>query len=167
MSTTEGEEEMASERIENLVGRLEKGNLKTWEVFEALTPEQWTKVVYETPYRWDFRALLAHFLSAEESLLELAKHNATGGEGLPVDFDYDKFNAEEQIRLQGKSPEELMRALQEAREATLDWVRSLDERQLDIVGKHPVLGEVNLETMITAIYGHQLLHMKEARGKVG
>jgi len=158
---------MAAERIENLVARLEKGNLKTREVFCALTPEQWTMTVYETPYPWDFRSLLAHFVSAEENLLALAKHVASGGKDLPADFDYDKFNAGEQIRLQGKTPEELLDSLSKAREATLAWVRTLDEGQLDLVGKHPALGEVTLETMITAIYGHQLLHMREARGRMG
>jgi hypothetical protein len=157
---------MAAERIENLIARLEKGNLKTQEVFYALTPEQWSKVVYEEPYRWDFRALLAHFVSAEESLLALAKHVTVGGDDLPADFDFNEFNSEEQVRLQGKSLEELLKALGRAREATLAWVRTLEEEQLNLVGRHPALGEVTLETMITAIYGHQLLHMKEARGRI-
>ncbi len=156
---------MASERIENLVNRLEKGNLKTREVFCALTPEQWSMTVYEEPSCWDFRALLAHFVSVEENMLELAKHTATGGESLPAGFNYDEFNAEEQIRLQGKTPEELLKELGERREATLEWVRTLDEGQLDRMGMHPALGEVSVETMITAIYGHQLLHMREVRGR--
>jgi hypothetical protein len=153
--------------MESLVARLEKGKLKTREVFEALTPEQWRMTVYEEPTRWDFRSLLAHFVSVEENLLALAKHVASEGEDLPADFDYDVFNAEEQIRLQERSPEELLDSLSKAREATLAWVRTLDEAKLDLVGRHPALGDVSLETMITAIYGHQLLHMKEARGRVG
>ncbi len=158
---------MTSERIENLVARLEKGNLKTQEVFSALTAEQWSSTVYQEPHLWDFRSLLAHFVSVEENMLELVKHTAAGGEGLPADFNYDKFNSEEQARFQGKSPEELLKELNERREATLKWVRTLDEGQLDRTGMHPALGEVTVETMITAIYGHQLLHMREARGRVG
>jgi hypothetical protein len=156
---------MVSERIENLVARLEKGNLKTQEVFCALTPKQWSSIVYEEPKRWDFRSLLAHFVSVEENMLELARHTVASGEGLPAGFDYDEFNAQEQIRLQEKSPEELLDALSKAREATLEWVLTLDERQLDRIGRHPALGEVTVETMITAIYGHQLLHVREVRGR--
>ena len=100
-------------------------------------------------------------------LLETARQFASGGEDLPADFDFNEFNTEEQIRLQEKSSEELVIALAKAREATLTWVRTLEEGKLDLVGRHPALGDVSLETMITAIYGHQLLHMKEARGRVG
>ena len=158
---------MASERIESLVTRLEKGRLKTSEIFSSLTPEQWNTTVYEDPHCWDFRCLLAHFVSSEERLLELARHIASGGDDLPADFDFNEFNAEEQIRLEGELPEALMKALEQARKATLAWVRTLEEGQLDLVGRHPALGEVTLETMINAIYGHQLIHMKEARGKIG
>jgi len=105
-------------------------------------------------------------VSAEERLLELAKDVASGGEGAPVGFDYDAFNAEEQKRLKNKSPEELLRALDEARRATLEWVQNLEDGQLDRVGRHPALGEVSLEVMITAMYGHQLLHMRDVQSKL-
>jgi len=158
---------MTTKRIDNLVARLEKGDLKTNEIFSSLPLEQWSSTAYEEPHRWDFRALLAHFVSAEERLLELAQHVAKGGEGVSSEFDFEDFNAEEQVRLKDYSPEELQVALRNARQATLTWVRSLDDRQLDQMGKHPVLGEINLETMINAIYGHQLMHMRELKGKIG
>ncbi len=158
---------MTSERIEALVARLEKGGLKTQEIMEALTPDQWKTTVYDDPCVWDVRALLAHFVSSEQRLLQLAQHVAAGGEDLPADFDFNEFNAEEQVRLQNETPQALLAALAEARRATLAWVRMLDDRQLDLVGRHPALGEVTLETMINAIYGHQLLHMREARVKIG
>ena len=91
---------------------------------------------------------------------------ASRGDGAPLGFDYDAFNAEEQKRLKNKSPEELLLALDEARRATLEWVRTLEDDQLDRVGRHPALGEITLETMITAIYGHQLLHMRDLQSKL-
>ena len=60
-----------------------------------------------------------------------------------------------------------MAALAKARESTLMWLRTLEEGQLDLVRRHPALGQVTLEIMITAIYGHQLMHMREARARVG
>ncbi len=57
----------------------------------------------------------------------------------------------------------MLLALAKARQVTLEWVRTLDDSQLDRIGRHPVLGEVTLETIITAIYGHQLLHMRDLR----
>lgn len=151
---------MSQPRIEELVALLEKGRGKTREILSALTPEQWQQVVYPEPV-WRVRDLLAHFLSAEEELLALAQNVAAGGTGAPADFDFDAFNQEAVSRLADRSPQDLLLALDKARQRTIDWVRTLDESQLDRQGRHPALGEVTLETMIKAMYGHQLFHMRD------
>ena len=151
---------MAEPRIEALVARLEKGRSKTTETLAGLSPGQWQAVLYPDP-PWTVHDLLAHFVSAEERLLELAQDVAASGAGAPEGFDFDAFNAEETVRLAEASPEVLLAALDAARRRTLDWVRTLADSQLDLFGRHPALGQVTLETMITAIYGHQLLHMRD------
>jgi len=157
---------MSSPRVEELIGRLEKGGRKSYEIFGRLTPERWQRIIYSEPTAWSARDLLAHFVSAEERLLELAQNVAAGGEGAPEGFDFDALNAEEQTRLRERSPQELLTALSAARQATLDWVRTLDDEDLDRVGRHPVLGYVSLEVMLTAIYAHQLMHMREVQPKL-
>jgi hypothetical protein len=157
---------MPTPRVESLLSKLEKGRLKTRQTLTSLTPDQWARIIYAEPLAWNMRDLAAHFLSSEENLLELAQDVASGGQGAPAGFDYDAFNAEEQQRLQNKSPEELLGALDEARRATLEWVRTLEDARLDQLGRHPALGEVTLETMLTAIYGHQLLHMRDLQSRL-
>ena len=157
---------MATPRVEALLAKLEKGHSKTMEIFAALTPQQWVQVIYDAPHVWRARELLAHFVSSEEALLKLAQDVAAGGPGAAPDFDYDAFNAQEQQRLKDRAPADLLAALDRARRATLDWVRTLDDGALDRVGRHPALGEVTLETMITAIYGHQLMHMQDLRARI-
>jgi len=153
-------------RVESLIAKLEKGRSKTLQSLSSLVPDQWARIVYLEPSAWEVRDLVAHFVSAEERLLELAQDVASGGQGAPAGFDYHAFNAEEHQRLQNKSPEELLRALDEARRATLEWVRTLEDARLDLVGRHPALGEITLETMLTAIYGHQLLHMRDLQSRL-
>lgn len=157
---------MPSPRVEELIGKLEKGSRKTNEIIGKLMPEQWQRVVYDEPPAWTWRDLLAHFVSAEGRLLELAQDVAAGGAGAPEDFDFDAFNAEEQARLRDQTPQYLLHALNAARQTTLDWVRALNDAQLDRVGRHPVLGDVSLEAMLVAIYGHQLFHMREVQAKL-
>lgn len=154
---------MTEPRIGALVARLEKGVQKTQEILGELTPEQWQTVVYTEPYPWTVRDLLAHFLSAEEGLRRMAQEVASGNPGVPEGFDLESFNAEEQKRLAGYSPQALLAALVTARQVTVDWTHSLEENVLDRVGWHPALGEISLEAMITAIYGHQLLHMRDVQ----
>jgi hypothetical protein len=152
--------------VQALVERLEKGRLRTQQVLGSLAPELWAQTVYEEPAVWQVRDLLAHFLSAEEKLLELARSVAAGEEGAPAGFDYDAFNAAEQERLKGRSAEALLPALDEARRATLAWLSTVSDDELDRVGRHPALGEVTVETMVTAIYGHQLLHMRDLQSRL-
>jgi len=152
---------MAGQRVDALVGRLEKGIRKTLGVLGSLGGDQWQAAVYEEPYPWTARDLLAHFLSSEAALLELAQNVAAGGPGVPEDYDYDGFNAQEQKRLAGHSPQALLAELAAARKSTVEWVGTLADADLDRMGGHPALGQVSLETMLTAIYGHQLLHMRD------
>ncbi|HUW15002.1 MAG TPA: DinB family protein [Anaerolineae bacterium] len=152
---------MSRPRVDAVLGRLEKGIGKTLQFFAGLSSEQWQQVVYADPYLWTVRDLLAHFVSSEGALLELAQDVATGGEGAPEGFSYDSFNAREQERLRDCSAQDLLADLAAARQVTVEWVRTLAEADLDRVGRHPALGMVSLETMLTAIYGHQLLHMRD------
>jgi hypothetical protein len=100
-------------------------------------------------------------VSAERQLLVLAQNVANGGPGAAPDLDINRYNAEEQQQLEGQSPTNLLDSLDQARRLTIEWVGTLDEGQLDKVGRHPVLGEVSVETMIISIYGHQLIHMRD------
>ena len=154
---------MPTPRVEALIARLEKGGNKTQEALGALAPEGWSAVVYREPVMWDVRDLLAHLLSAEEGLLRLAQDVAAGGAGAAETFDPDAFNAEEQQRRQGRSPQELLAALAAARGVTLAWLRTLDDVQLDRMGRHPGLGRVTLETIILGMHGHQLLHLRDVQ----
>jgi hypothetical protein len=157
---------MTDPRADALAARLEKGRLKTFEIFNALTPGQWQQVLYQDPI-WRVRQLLAHFVSSEEQLLDLAMDVAAGGPGAPRDFDYDSFNATEQSRLEGLSVMELQGMLDQARQRTIAWVRTLDAVGLERIGHHPVLGQVTVETLVLSIYGHQLLHMRELSRVMG
>ena len=157
---------MVEPRADALVARLEKGRNKTFEIFDALKPEQWQETLYTDP-TWQVRQLVAHFVSSEEQLFALAQDVAAGGPGAPQGFDYDGFNASEQSRLKGVTLPELRAMLDESRRRTIAWVRTLDAEQLDRIGHHPVLGQVNVETLILSIYGHQLLHMRDLSRLLG
>lgn len=152
---------MTESRVEALMAKLQKGGQKTQEILGGLTAEQWQAVVYAEPSPWTVRDMLAHFLSAEEGLLRMTQDMASGRAGIPEGFDIETFNTEEQKRLADRSPQELLEALAAARQVTLDWVRTLDQDTLDRAGQHPVLGEISVEAMVTAIYGHQLMHMRD------
>ena len=157
---------MTEPRAEELVGKLEKGRQRTFEIFNSLDPEQWQLVLYDHPV-WQVRDLLAHFVSAEDQLRDLSKEVASGGVGSPPAFDIDGNNAAEQSRLKGRSRPDLMDMLDGSRQETIAWVKTLTAAQLDLVGRHPALGGVTLEIMLKSIYGHQLIHMRDLQRLLG
>jgi len=158
---------MSEARLQGLLTKLERGQRKTGEMLRKLSPAQWDRVVYDEPSPWTPRNLVAHFLSSERELLRLCRDVATGGPGAPEGFDYNGFNTEQQTHYQYVLPEQLLEQLEAARGQTLSWLRTLQEGQLDRVGQHPALGQVSLETMILAINGHQLMHMRDLQSKLG
>jgi uncharacterized damage-inducible protein DinB len=151
---------MDQPRIENLLAKLVKGHQKTHEFFCNLSPEQWQLPVYGEP-DWNAQNLLAHFVSAEEHLLELSQNVAGNGPGAPEGFDLNRFNAHEQERLKSQSSQGLVEALEHARQKTIAWAQTLGNEQLDKRGRHPALGIVTVEDLLIAIYGHQILHMRD------
>ncbi len=158
---------MPETRIPGLMAKLERGQRKSSETFGRLSPSQWERAIYEDPAPWTARNLIAHFLSSELELLRLCQDVAAGGPGAPEGFDYNGFNAEQQPHFASVPPAQLLEQLDAARARTLEWLGTIDETALDRVGRHPALGEVSLEIMIVAIYGHQLLHMRELQSKLG
>ena len=148
-------------RVDDLVARLTKGAGKTTQILGGLRDDQWQMVLYTEPLAWTVRDLAAHFLSAEVALLRVMQDVASGGPGAPEDFNYDDFNSDEQTRLAGLPPRRLLADLVEARAATIAWVSNLNDSDLDRYGRHPALGDITLESFINAIYGHQLMHMRD------
>ena len=151
---------MKSKRTGSLIEKLERGLMKSLEIFIALNDRQWNQVIYPEG-GWTMRDLLAHFIYSEEHLLDVAKDIAAGGPGAPEELDLDAFNREQLERFEKASPGDLLQQMRDARQATIKWVRGLREGTLDLEGRHPALGIVNLETLLLSIYGHQLLHMRE------
>jgi hypothetical protein len=157
---------MSETRLQGLTARLERGQRKTSEALQSLSAAQWKRPIYDDPTPWTARNLLVHFLSAERELLRLCQSVASGGPGLPEGFDFDDFNAQQQPLYKDIPTGELIKQLESARTQTLEWLHTIQEDQLDLTGRHPVLGDISLETMILAIYGHQLVHMRDLQAKL-
>jgi len=157
---------MTNSRSEKLLAKLTRGVSKSLEIFRSIEPERWDQPIFEEADSWTLKDLVAHFIYSEENLFSIAQDIATGGEGFPPGIDIDTFNREEMPKFHPLSIEELLNRLSDVRETTIEWVKGLEELELDKVGSHPVLGESNVETVIFSIYAHQLLHMRETAPKL-
>ena len=152
-----------TDRVRALIARLRKGADRATRVLAGISDDEWDQVLYPGPPAWTVRDMVAHLLSAEDGLRRVGQGVAAGGPGAPPGLHHDDLNATEQARMAGIPPSQLVRDLAASREATIAWVATLSEADLDRTGRHPALGKITVEAHLEAMYGHGLLHLRDFR----
>ena len=150
-------------RIARLTARLQKGADQVARALAGPEEGDGDHVLYPGPPTWTVRDTVAHLLSAEDGLRHVGQAISSGGPGAPLGLHHDDLNAAEQARLGGIPVSDLLRDLAASREATIAWVETLSDADLDRTGRHPALGEITVEAHIQAMYGHGLLHLRDLR----
>lgn len=149
--------------LDHLTSRLQKDGQKTRKIFEDLKPEEWKVQVYTTGSEWTVREVLAHFVSAEQSFHRLINDVRRGGQGAPRSLDIDEFNESQVPELGGFTPDELLEAYWQARQASIELTDSLEPEDLDKQGYHPWFGDVPIRDMLKLVYRHNMIHLRDVR----
>jgi hypothetical protein len=152
-----------SERAAQIAARLAEQGAETVGFFKSLSPRQWTIPVYAGPPVWTPRHLLAHFLSAERTYLDMIGEVLKGGQGMPEGFDIDTFNAGEVAALESLAPEELLAQFEAARAGVIALVQSMSDADLDREARHPFMGWDRVEKFLKLIYRHTMIHQRDMR----
>lgn len=156
-----------SERTEYLANRLAQQRDVSLALFRSLRPEQWSTVVYGEDANWDVRTLLSHFVSSETSMVKLMENIIEGGEGSPVDFDINRFNASRAAKMAAMPADDLLHQFEAVRASTIEWVGRLHDAQLDMQGRHATVGMETVEGIIKIIYKHNQIHEIDIRKALG
>jgi uncharacterized protein (TIGR03083 family) len=152
-----------SNRQELILKRLIEEGRKTAAYFRLLRDADLAQVVYTTGPQWQARDILAHFVSAEQTLLMYGRQVLAGGSGAPEDFVIDEFNAIEVAGLRGQPAEALVAQFESARAETTAMVAGMADTDFDRIGRHPWFGKVPLEQMLKLVYRHNMLHERDVR----
>jgi len=146
-----------------LAERLKKEGNKVVDFFSGLTNEQWQTEVYTEGDTWTIRNVLAHFVTSERGLHRLFENILKGGLGAADDFSIDYYNARQQEKTKGLTPQELLEQFADVRADLALWVSNLSQEDLAVEGRHPYLGQVNLAEMLKMIYLHNQIHFRDLR----
>ena len=152
-----------SEIAEKLADRLASEAQKCVAYFHALSPNSWTVKIYTDGAQWDVRELLAHFVSAEAANTRLVENILLGGAGAPLEFDIDTFNNADVQIFSHISIDELLERFIDLRQSTVAMVRIMTSEDLSRVGRHPFLGQANVEDIIKLIYLHDQIHLRDIK----
>jgi len=102
-------------------------------------------------------------VSAERGFVTLFEQIRQGGPGVSEDFAIDRYNASQQKRTKDLSSQELLEQYKSVRADMIAWVSSLQEADLEKVGRHPFLGVTTLNEMIKMVYRHNQIHYRDLR----
>ena len=152
-----------SDTPQSLVERLEKGGQKALEFFGDLTPQQWGLDLYSDGAAWTVFEMFAHVVEAEGSLARLVASVAAGGEGVPVDFDKDRYNESKVQRNTITDPVEMLDLFARRRAESVAVVAALTPEDLQKSGRHPALGEAEVGEMVKVIAVHVQMHIRDVQ----
>lgn len=153
--------------LNELTDKLKSEGEKIHAFFAGLTDEQWRAKVYTEGAMWSIRDVLSHLVSSERGLVNLFERIRAGGEGVSEDFSIDRYNAAQQQKTKDLTPQELLEQFKAVRSDSIAWTLSLDESDLEKVGRHPFLGMTTLREMIKMLYLHDQIHYRDMRKAMG
>ena len=148
-------------RCKAIVDALQNGLDQSVVFFKSLSPEQLSTEIYQEGARWTALQVLAHFITIERSMHWLFNNILSGGEGSPKDFDVDRFNKHQTVKLYGIPLDELIEKFTQVRYETIALVETMSESDLDREGYHAFHGHGRLERFIHWAYEHNRMHEDE------
>ncbi|NUQ86690.1 MAG: DinB family protein [Anaerolineales bacterium] len=149
--------------LNDLADKLRSEGEKFFALFAGLTDDQWQAEVYTEGETWTIRNVLSHFVTSERGLVRLFERIRQTGEGSSEDFSIDRYNAAQQQKTKDLTPQELLEQFKAVRSDSIAWTLSLDESDLEKVGRHPFLGMTTLREMIKMLYLHNQIHYRDMR----
>ena len=151
---------------DQLAQKIKESGEKTLQLFNNLKEEDWSIEVYSDGPAWKIHNLLAHFTEVEAAIPRLIKEILAGSSGLNKDFDIDRYNAKHMEELSYLSREELLEKFEERRKSTIQMVTRLAEKEFDMWGRHPFLGESQIKDMLKLMFLHIRIHERDIRDAI-
>ncbi len=146
-----------------LAQKLDSEGARLSDFFASLSEQQWKTEVYTEGSVWTIRNILAHLVTVERSFITLFSAIRDGGAGVSEDFSIDRYNARQQEKTRELAPQELLARYRETRAEMIRFVSSLQEADLEKMGRHPYLQQTTLREMIKMVYLHNQIHYRDLK----
>ena len=113
----------------------------------------------ESPRKWSVLEVLGH-LADTELVYRYRLRLIVAEPGCPI-VGYDQDAWARRLRYQDQDPADLLKQIEVLRAATLRWISTLTETELDRAGQHDERGEESVRHLIRMVAGHDLLHRQQ------
>ncbi len=146
---------------------LENNRQELLAVLENLGEGDWATAVYAEDSEWTVTDLLRHLSDSEAGMITLMARIRDGGEGVPEDFDLDRWNASRVKKAQAKMPGDLLADLKTNRANLLSFMDSLAEGDWAKKGRHGSGRILSIAEICQVIATHDRTHAQDIRTAVG
>jgi hypothetical protein len=161
------QETSLDQRKQALVERLAQERAALEELAAQMQPADWEAQVYSEGQSWRASDVLRHLAEAERGMTRLIAAIQDGGEGVPTDFDLDRYNRRAVEKAQGLGVSQLLDAMRANRAALLGLLASLGEPDLERVGRHSSLRMMTVAQIVGLIADHEQGHQRDIEKAVG
>lgn len=128
-----------------------------------LLPDQMDVKVYEDGAEWTVREVCLHIVEVEGSVMRLIENVLSGGEGVPKDFDLDRYNESKVKKIGHLSREEIVEKFSDLRAETIRKIEELKQEDFDMVGRHAFLGKSTVKEMFRMMNVNINLHIRDIK----
>ncbi len=156
-----------SERKESIRNHLASRHNESWPILESLALDQSSIGVYtHGTDTWTAGEVLAHLADSETGLqLQLARL-AAGEDGVPEDFDLDRWNRSATRRNAEHSLDDLRGKILHGYEQALALLDEIDESSFDMRGRVATGETLSVEELFLRIGNHRLEHASDIQRAV-
>jgi uncharacterized damage-inducible protein DinB len=146
-----------SERLEQLKADLTTARAHLNRILDQVG-DRWETPVYSEGAAWNARQLLLHLMISDKGQLLTLRMIAEGGEGVPADFDLERYNRRS-VEKQAETSIEAARAALDASAAEREsWLASLDDAALERSGRHGSGQIMTVEQILSLMARHERSH---------
>ncbi len=128
--------------------------------------KEWATAIYSEDQVWTAADILRHLTSAESSMTRLIELIRDGGDGVPADFDLQRWNARGIQKAGQKAPQDLMAEMSLNRDKLFAVIDGLQDNDWSKSGRHGSLRIMTIEEILNLIGDHESQHTQDIRKAV-
>lgn len=154
-------------RKDSIRNTMQSNNAASLAILKSLTAEQWqSPVPSESDAPWVAKDVLIHLALSEGGHVGQITRVATGEDGVPADFDLNRYNRRSVQKNAEKSVAELLKDLEDNFGKLVAKLDEVSEADLDKQGRHARGDVLTVEGFFLRCSEHRLEHAQELQKAV-
>lgn len=157
---------MSDQKKAEVLQKLADARAETKAFLSQLTTAQWETAVYnghDDDGNWHIIDVVRHLVNAEKGMTRLMMQIRDGGEGVPADFDLNRWNASGVARSKSKTVNELLTDMETIRTTLVQFIDRLHEDDWAKKGRHGSMQIMRIDEICHLIADHEISHRSEVQ----